>query len=66
MASSIKQRITKAKEELQDHISSEGIDVTPHKDDIEQMKDILEKDSFDRQRPNMKALMDYLKNLKII
>jgi|GEM_PF-675083 chromosome segregation ATPase len=47
MASSIKQRITKAKEELQDHISSEGIDVTPHKDDIEQMKDILEKDSFE-------------------
>jgi len=47
MASSIKQRITKAKKELQDHISSEGIDVTPHKDDIEQMKDILENESFE-------------------
>ena len=49
MASSIKQRISEAKKELKNHLSSEGVDIEPHRDDIEKMKDVLETDKFDVQ-----------------
>lgn len=44
MVSAIKQKLHKAKEELQEHMDSEGVDVQPHRDEIEQMQEVLEEE----------------------